>query len=166
MEPVLYEIKPIEALRARAQSVLDPHHLRILMKTRDWVGVEGDDAFPDWGPPEFLIITKLAHLASLADVDLYDEQFEEAFGTNFLTPALFDRWWTIRIIARSRRKSRETVDGYICCMLLGNIRSGRVAPTGSRLVDAWLEAMDSPLAGRRPPGPRRRAVRRGKRNES
>ena len=166
MGPVLYEIKPTQALRARCRSVLDPHHLRLLMRPAVWVGVEGDEAFPDWGPAEFLIVTKLAHLASLADVDLYDERFEGAFGTNLLTPALFDRWWAIRAIAKSRRKSRESVDGYICHMLLRDIASGRVPPTGNRLVDAWLEEMDSPLAGQQPTGLPRRAVRRSGRGGS
>lgn len=130
---VYYLIEPRSALEPRIDSRVDAALKRVLLQPR----LLGNSEAPGtgWSDDDYEAAVKLTFLASLSQYDQTrsDEDFAHVFGTNKLTPFLFDRWWTLR-----RIKFDDWLKSYQP-VLEGALY--RVEKSGNHRVDAWINSM-------------------------
>jgi hypothetical protein len=86
-----------------------------------------------WRPADHVLRVKLLYLATIRteyDPCASDEDARKWFGSDRVSGAVFDRWWTIRTPALEG--SDDELAGS-----LGPMKD-RILPTGNSLVDAWV----------------------------
>jgi hypothetical protein len=88
-----------------------------------------------WRSEDNVLRVKLLYLATIRtqyDPCATDEDACRWFGSDRVSSAVFDRWWTIRTPAL------EGSDDELAVSLEG--MKDRILPTGNGLVDAWVHA--------------------------
>jgi hypothetical protein len=127
-----YLIEPRTDLAAWLAERVDSDLADILCEPVVLVNLESDRS--DWTPQDRMLAIKLVYLASLRQYTGLDTDagLESAFGSTWISVALFDRWWTLRLLPASDRTGdlRQFVTAHL----------GSIQRTGNELVDSWLES--------------------------
>ena len=88
-----------------------------------------------WQAEDHALRIKLLHLATIRDTIASDEDARKWLGSDRVSGAVFDQWWTVRAVDLEGT-DRELSD------LLKPMKE-KILPAGNRLVDEWVQwAMD------------------------
>jgi hypothetical protein len=126
----LIEPRPIaiQELSARAGRRLSEWMLEPYLATRCFADRSA------WRQFEVALAVKLTHVAQLREYDQLrtDQAAQAILGSDRVSAALFDRWWTIRQLSY-RGPSENKQD-------LLNLFLDKIDLTGNALIDYWVRA--------------------------
>ncbi len=130
---VFYLVRPRPALEPRIASRVSPALQRVLLQPVLLGNSEAPGA--QWAEEDYAAAVKLTFLAALHQYDetRSDDAYAHVFGAHRLTPALFDRWWTIE---------RIPFGGWLKNLQpMLHDRLHNVEKSGNALVDLWINSL-------------------------
>jgi hypothetical protein len=90
-----------------------------------------------WTHDDYKLLVKLTYLARIREYTFLAsaEQAIHILGSDEVSSAIFDRWWTIRFL--DSEGSTDNLRDYVVPLL------GKIPPTESALVNAWLASLSN-----------------------
>ncbi len=131
---VYYLIEPnVDAFRqfsARIDSEYSGLVLEPWLTSRQYADISA------WHMADIELAVKLLYLARLREYEFLNTEAQaiHALGSDAISEAVFDHWWTVRRLYLNEGAS-EQLESFLGQMI------EKVTPTGNALVDEWLQTL-------------------------
>src|SRR5215469_7347173 len=125
-----YLIEPRPEAITRFRDCGDPELAGLLLEPLLISNTESDRS--GWRPEDHALRVKLLYLARIREYVPFvsDEDARQWFGCDRVSGAVFDQWWTIRML--EFEGSDSELSDYLKSM------KEKILPTGNSLVDEWV----------------------------